>query len=343
MLKVAFLGDMMLANGVGRAIEKHGPEYVWGDTLRVLKKADLRISNLECPVSDKGSPWSGQKKMFLFRAPPSAIGALSAGGVDCVSLANNHTLDYGREALLDTMKRLDGAGIAHAGAGKDIDEATRPALLEARGAKISFVAAGDNMPAWEAFGEKAGVNHITLSRYSMLRQWAGALFSWGRVREKIGRTLLQSRARSDIAVFSAHLGPNWIKSPDWTVVRFAKEAMAQGADIFHGHSAHIFQGIRFWGGKPILHDTGDFIDDYPDYAGMDNDLSFIFIVEIDETEKKAKRLILTPIKIARCQAKLARGADAEKTCKKMQSLCAAMGTESVTDEGVLKIRIPQPG
>src|SRR3990172_6489520 len=127
---LAFIGDVMLGRLVSREIErKQPPESFWGDTLSVLKRADAVFANLECAVTPCKQKWNRTRKVFHFGAAPEAIEVLKAGNVRYVSLANNHILDFQEQGLFDTLKYLEQAGIHSAGAGRNLEEAMRPALI----------------------------------------------------------------------------------------------------------------------------------------------------------------------------------------------------------------------
>ena len=120
-MKLGLAGDTMLGRKVAEAIDQRGAAAVVADdVVAVAHEADLLVLNLECCISDRGERWPDPGKPFFFRAPPAATEVLTRLGVDCVTLANNHALDYGVEALLDTLAHLRGAGIAHVGAGPDV-------------------------------------------------------------------------------------------------------------------------------------------------------------------------------------------------------------------------------
>ena len=347
MLRIALMGDTMLGRLMNEAAGVSGPAHLWGNTLGVLRSADLRILNLECVISDKGEPWSKTEKVFHFRALPWAMEALKAASIDYVSLANNHSLDYNEDAMLDMLRRLDEAGIKHAGAGRNAEEASIPAILEARGLKIALVSATDNVPEWEAKKDSPGVNFIPswptkdnvpygrrlagTRRLPLLGRLGGAAmteaFTWPEMARRAKRLVSEARG-SDLVIFSAHFGPNMVSRPSALFRRFARFVMDAGADVYHGHSAHIFQGIELRRGKPILYDTGDFVDDYEVDPVLRNDWSFIFLLDIDEKEKKAKKITLVPIYISGCQVNLAPEPLSGLICGKMAGLCAEMGTKT---------------
>ena len=136
-IRIALGGDAMLGRGVAAQLATTGPDgLVSGEVRDYLSGADLAVLNLECCISERGRPWEGAGKRFHFRAPPAAAAALAGLGVSCVTLANNHALDFGYAALSDTCERLAQAGIAAAGAGADVTQARAPALVEAGGLRV---------------------------------------------------------------------------------------------------------------------------------------------------------------------------------------------------------------
>jgi poly-gamma-glutamate synthesis protein (capsule biosynthesis protein) len=347
-MRIALLGDLMLGRGVSDAIAEHGPAYVWGDTLPLLESADLRIANLECPISERGRP---QRKWFTFRASLAAAHALVAGGIDCVSLANNHALDYGDEALADTLRALDEANVAHVGAGMDLDEALRPALLERSGLRVAVAALTDNMPSWAAGAGRPGVHHVPLwsmpERVHSLRRKpvlgplldaASELLAglrWRRILAQLRRTLALTHA-ADFVVLSCHAGPNFCDRPRPAFRRFSRAALRSGAHVVHGHSAHIVQGIERVAGRPALYDTGDFVDDYR-VRPERNDRSFLFLLDVDAATRRSTRVTAVPVTIARCQVTLAPEPLAGEICERMARLCAALGTETAREGSRLTV------
>jgi poly-gamma-glutamate capsule biosynthesis protein CapA/YwtB (metallophosphatase superfamily) len=139
---VALAGDTMLGRKVAEVLGHAPPAaLVAAEVIELTQAADLVVLNLECCISERGQRWPAVGKPFFFRAPPAAVGLLHLLGVDCVTLANNHALDYGPEALLATLEHLAKAGIAAVGAGADLARAPRPVVLdsgELRAAVVGF-------------------------------------------------------------------------------------------------------------------------------------------------------------------------------------------------------------
>ena len=309
MTTLALTGDVMLGRGVNETLRTARPEEPWGDVLPLLDSADLRIINLECAITEHKQPWSLTPKVFHFRADPVATEVLRAARVDACSLANNHTLDFEERGLLDTLRHLEEAGIPYAGVGRDAEEAARPALLEGGVALVAFT---DNEPPFAAGPDRPGTNYLPVSlEPEVLRRVEAAV---GAAREAGARTI----------VFSNHWGPNMVQRPREIFRRFARAAVDRGVDLYYGHSAHVFQGVEIYNGKPILYDTGDFIDDYAVDPSLRNDRSFLFRVSVEGGD--LERLELYPVVLPYARVELARGAEREAIMDRMVDLSAEMGT-----------------
>jgi poly-gamma-glutamate synthesis protein (capsule biosynthesis protein) len=324
---LAIAGDVMLGRLVNASIDRRGFAYPWGDVLPARERADLFLVNLECALTDSFTPWrDGAGKTFYFGAAPSVVETLKAGHVDFVSMANNHAGDFGAEGLVDTLRVLDAAGIAHAGAGLSSRDASAPTYLTADGLRVGVIACADHPAAWAATETSAGVNYVRV--VSSDDSFAG-------VREVIAR----ARANADLVVFSIHWGPNMRERPTRAFRTFAKQVVDAGVDVFWGHSAHIVQGIEFWHGGVILYDTGDFIDDYAVDGGLRNDLSALFFVRV-ATAAGIQSVELLPVRIDDMQVCIAGGADRAWFVKRVAKRCAEVGTEvhAMGADGMLQVR-----
>lgn len=321
-ITMVFTGDVMLGRLVNQTIRIKGFEYPWGDTLPIMKGANLSLINLECVIAKDGKPWDKTPKVFFFRADPTAINVLKVAGIDYVTLANNHTLDFQETALLETLERLDRNNIAHAGAGMDINEASRPALLEAKGIKVGVVAFTNNEPDFSATESRPGTNYTPITTDDKI---------FNRVKSAIASA---RDTGANIVVFSIHWGPNMRQFPPDYFKEFAHAVMDAGADIFHGHSAHIFQGIEIYKGKPIMYDTGDFIDDY--YVGPEkNDQQLLYL--ITTSSSGVERFELIPVLISECQVNQATGEIFDEIFERIKMLSNAMGTEVFKKDNRLEI------
>ncbi len=312
-MKLLFVGDLMLGRLVNEILGRRGPVYVWGDTLAVFKSADARFCNLECVVSDHGQPWSQTPKYFHFRTDAKNIGVLKAAGIDSVSLANNHTLDFEYEAAFEMFDILDREGINRGGAGRDYNDASRPVFMKVKDMVVAFIAFTDNETAWAAYGSHPGVFFVPVDTDDMRAR-------------KLFELVKETKKKADILIVSAHWGPNWGYRPLPKHIPFAHALIDSGADIIFGHSCHVFQGIEIYGGRPIIYSAGDFVDDYAVDEVERNDESFIFIVETEG--RLIKRLILHPTVIKRFQATIADEPRASKIAAKMETLCKEFNTRT---------------
>jgi poly-gamma-glutamate capsule biosynthesis protein CapA/YwtB (metallophosphatase superfamily) len=325
MTTLALMGDVMLGRKVAEVLNHTmRPEEPWGDVMPLLDAADLRIINLECAITDNEQPWTRTAKVFHFRAKPSAIETLRTARIDACSLANNHTLDFEEQGLLDTLEHLDAAGIRHAGAGPNREEAADPAILTVPADhthRVALLAFTDNEPSFAAGTDRPGTNYLPVSlRPGVLR--------------RVERAVAAARGMGvDTVIFSNHWGPNMVQRPKKIFRRFAHAVIDRGVDIYYGHSAHVFQGVEIYRGKPIIYDTGDFIDDYAVNPELRNDWSFLFQVSV--VEGRFERLDLTPVKLSYARVDLATGGERETILNRMEGLSAEMGTVFTRREGAL--------
>lgn len=321
---LALAGDVMLGRGVAAEIGHRSPASFWGDLRPLLLGADLVLANLECAITTHAAPWRRTPKVFHFRAPPAAVEVLKTGGVGVVSLANNHVLDFEEEGLADTIRYLDTAGIPHAGAGENLKAASKPAIVEVAGLKVGVVAFTDNEPGWAAGVERPGTNYLAMGRDT-------------HALETVEQGLASARDRgADFVILSLHWGPNMVLRPPASFREFAAAALDLGADLIHGHSAHVFQGVEIRRGRPILYDTGDVLDDYAVDPVLRNDRSFIFLADVDIGGVRGLRM--APVRLRYAVVNLAKGRDAKEACARMQELSAEMDTRLVRVDSELEWR-----
>jgi poly-gamma-glutamate synthesis protein (capsule biosynthesis protein) len=319
-LSLVFLGDLMLGRGVSRALPQRGPAWFWGDTLPLLRAADAVIANLESPITtaEARAFW----KFFHFRARPDAVEILTAGGVRCVSLANNHAMDYGPAGLADTLAALGRAGIAHAGAGPDLAAASAPALFDVARDRIGFIAATDRMPEFAAGPHAPGTHAIAIGGAADAAALAPAL---QRVRAA-GATLI---------VLALHWGPNMRSSQPDRYRAFARAAIEAGVDIVHGHSAHLTHGVERHGAGLILHDTGNFIDDYIKFPFLPDDWSFVF--QVSRGSDGRLDLALVPVRLHPSPLRVMTGPQSAKRRRRMIEASARLGSRLDDRDGTLHL------
>ncbi len=309
---IALAGDAMLGRGVAAQLATSGPDRLVSGELRdCLSAADLAVLNLECCISERGRPWETAGKRFHFRAPPAAAAALAGLGVSCVTLANNHALDFGYAALSDTCERLREAGVAVAGAGADADHARAPALMEAGGLRVAVLSVTDQAPAWAAAPGRPGI---------ACADFGGGIPHW------LTGEVAALAAAGAVVLVMPHWGPNLASSPLPYLRSAARALLGAGATLVAGHSAHVFHGVS----SRVLYDLGDFIDDYPVDPALRNDLSLLFLVTL--AAAGPVRVEAVPLKLEYARTGIATGADRDWIRGRLAAACTPFGTE-VADSG----------
>jgi hypothetical protein len=242
-LTVAAGGDVLGDRGVGIFMDKNGGEPVFAQVKPLFEWAQLAFVNLEGPISDKGAraTW----KEYTFRARPALLDALVSGGVDVVSLANNHSMDYGAKALLDTITRLDEAGVRYAGAGADAAAASAPALIKTPAGTVAFIAVTDIIPGgFAATSDSPGVNVTTPDRKKLLAAVAAA------------------DKKADFVIVSLHWGTEYAPRAGQDQQKLAHQLVDSGADLILGHHPHVIEGLELYRDRLIAYSLGDFVWDH---------------------------------------------------------------------------------
>jgi poly-gamma-glutamate synthesis protein (capsule biosynthesis protein) len=316
-VKLALAGDTMLGRGVAERLVTAPPESLFSsEVVAVLREADLRVLNLECCISERGAPAPG--RVFHFRAPPVAVEALTHLGVDCVTLANNHALDFGTDALLDTLAYLDAAGIRCVGAGSDLVRARAPVVLEAQGLRLAVIGLTDHPAGYAAAPERPGVAFGDL-QYEGVPEW-------------LTDSIARASADADAVLVTPHWGPNMTEEPLRYIRRAARTLLDAGTDLVAGHSAHVFHGVA----PRVLYDLGDFVDDYRVDRKLRNDLGLLFLVDLATTG----RVEAIPLELQYAHTRLARGEEAAWVRRRFRAACAALGTEVAEEDGRLVVSWP---
>ncbi len=307
---IGFMGDVMIGRTVNEKIEQTSYAYPWGNIRSLLHSNDFNIINLETTLTTSTTK---VPKVFNFKANPDKVQTLLAGSIHVANVANNHILDFSLEGMFETLATLDQAGIKHVGAGKNEYEARTPVILEKKGIRIGILGYTDNEPTWAAEPDKPGTNYIKVGDLTTIKEDI----------QKLKRYV-------DIIIVSIHWGPNFREKPNPYFRDFAHKIIESGADIIHGHSAHILQGIEVYKEKLIMYDTGDFIDDYAVHSFLPNNQSCLFLVCV--SKEGVHRLQLVPVVIKNMQVNKAYARDYHTIIERVKKLSQELGTQ-VTDTG----------
>lgn len=240
-ISLLFGGDVLLSDHVLQAYRKAGGiDGVLDERYRVqIRQADFFMVNEEFPFSSRGA---AADKKYTFRLAPEWVTVLQEMGIDGVSLANNHTLDFGREALLDTCEVLDRAGILHTGAGADLAAAKEAVIFEKDGLRVGVIGTTRVIPeaGWAAGNSHPGV----LSTYDPAVVLA---------------EIESLKEHCDVVVAMVHWGIERDERPQEYQRVLGKKYIDAGADLVVGSHPHVLQGIEFYNGKPIVYSLGNFV------------------------------------------------------------------------------------
>jgi poly-gamma-glutamate capsule biosynthesis protein CapA/YwtB (metallophosphatase superfamily) len=254
LVQLAAVGDIMLDRALGTKISAGDIDYPFANIALPLQQADLTIGNVESALGNIGTP---ADKAYPFRAPVDAALSLAHAGFDIVSLANNHAMDYGPDALLQAITLLKAAGVTPVGAGENVAAAHTPYITERNGLRLAFLSyvnvpveyLGFDTQTWTATADTPGL------------AWATP--------EQIMMDVTAVSSQVDHVIVLLHSAYEYVESPSPPQMAAARAAIDAGAVLVIGHHAHILQGIEFYRDGVIIYGTGNFafeIDGEPETA-----------------------------------------------------------------------------
>lgn len=305
-ISIALGGDILMDSYFADYINKHGVDYSWTDISSIMSAADIAIVNLETSVSTRGS--TKKREGYGFRSAPFTLEGLVNAGIDFVSAANNHILDYGENAFFDTMDYLDDYGISYAGIGSNIEEAEGVTIIEKNGLKIGFISYTSIIPwnNWRADDNSPGVAPLHDKDIKRALE-----------------NIRDSNDKCDVLILILHWGVEYESTPLDSQVELAHQMIDAGADIIVGHHPHVLQGIEFYNKKPIFYSIGNFI-----FLKMNENAGKTCIFQVEVNKDGFVSGQLYPIHINRCKANLLTDEDdmKQEILNKMITLSKQFGT-----------------
>jgi poly-gamma-glutamate synthesis protein (capsule biosynthesis protein) len=238
-------GDVSLDPSFVPTFKANGYAWAWTGLNGLFKRDDLTVVNLECAVSNLGTP---VPKTFNFRGDVAALPAMRAAGVEVANMANNHSYDFGPRALLDTRKNLGTNDIAAVGAGKDADQALAPAMFTIKGwrlAVLGFDKVVDPFP--EAV---AGPHHPGTAAGHDQGAMVGAVEA--------------AAAQADLVIVDIHWGVELDTQPRADDVALGHQLVDAGADVVFGGHSHRLQPLEMYRGRPIFYSLANFV--WPNFS-----------------------------------------------------------------------------
>jgi len=251
-------GKVAFQDGTVLEVIPHNPESVFEDVAPIFRNTDVVFCNLESALADRGAAQKDRIAAFMSR--PEYVTLLKDAKVDVVSFANNHSMDFGPEALLQTLSILDQNGIAHAGAGANIVEARKPAFVTKKGMTLAFLAYATNINTPRGFSaapEKPGLAPIRLAPYFLPPHVTKEDLT------AMELDIKKAKKDADFVIVSCHWGMSqggtFSVAPHQSGI--GRAAIKAGAELVLGHHQHAYQGVELYRGKMICHGLGNFIFD----------------------------------------------------------------------------------
>lgn len=306
-----FTGDVLLSDYVLNNYKNNGIDGVLSpELLGEMQDANITVINNEFPFSTRGS--QAPDKQFTFRVDPKYVSLLTDMGVDIAGLANNHVLDYGADALLDTFDALERAGIDYIGAGNDTSRAEALITKKAGGKTFGFLAASRVIPvvSWDIRNASPGV----FTTYDPARLIAA---------------IERAKDSCDYLTIFVHWGIERDEYPQDYQVAMAKQYIDAGADLVIGSHPHVLQGLAYYNGKPICYSLGNFIfnQSIPQTAAVK--------VTIDGEKEPVIRLIAATAENARTIA--CEGSQKSNIYDHLEQISTGI---SIDDDGILSQATP---
>lgn len=303
-ITITAAGDIMLAGISANNLRKQGYDNAFAAVRNELARGDLAVANLEFPLATEGKEFSGKK--FRFRGSPDIADSLSLAGIRAVTLANNHILDFGAEALLETLQHLDRKGIARFGAGATAGEARRPAIITLKGKKVALLGYSLTLPSefWAA-GSRPGT--------ALLQA------------EAARRDIAEARRVADHVMVFVHWGQEGTGKLRDYQPKFGRILIDAGADAVIGHHPHVLQGIERYKNGIICYSLGNFA------FATSSRSSGGAMVHLTFGENGNRQLEIVPLDLATgrrlVQPRPAEGPAAQAILKPLANLSRQLGTK----------------
>lgn len=272
---IAIAGDTMLGDAGRKVLAKRGFDYPFSKVTGLIADADFAIVNAEAPITSYRKKIEFWKK-YVYRSNPRALSAFVNAGIDAVTLANNHVLDYRYAGFSDFLRRLKKAGMHYFGGGSDEASARRPLVLDFQTVRVALLNYMDNYGPY--YGVYAFFAEDDRGGIAMLTE------------QNLARDIASAREDADVVVAIIHAGDNY-KPVTRVQERYARYAIDAGADVVIGHHPHIYQEAELYRGKPILYSLGNFVFNTPGKDWFRYGIVARLIVE----GKKLSRIELVPI------------------------------------------------
>lgn len=279
------VGDILLDRGVRKEM-KGDYDHPYKKVKNILNEADITIGNLECPITYGGTP-ALKRPIIIFKADPENSEAVKEAGFDILNLANNHTMDYGTEGIVNTINTLKKTNINFIGAGSNYEDARKPLYAQAKNCKIGFLGYSVFPPeGYITFSDRPDVAKIDI--------------------KSLKDEIKSAKSKCDFLVISIHWGKEYGFYRSDMQKKLAYAIIDSGGDLIIGHHPHVLQGIEGYKDGIIFYSLGNFVFDRQIQNGTDETI----IVNFKIKNKMLDRIEIIPAKIRNCQPERVYGEEA---------------------------------
>jgi len=309
LVSIAAVGDIMLGHHTIHYIQTYGVDYPFDSTRQALRQSDIAFGNLEAPFTRTGTKF---EKTFNFKVPPEYVTGITRSGIDIVTLANNHILDYGIEGLKNTLTVLDSVGLAYCGAGLNLEQARKPAIIERNGLRVAFLGYSLTFPEefW-ATKSRGGTNYPTEASMRASIQHCDSI--------------------ADFIVVTFHWGAEGKNFPKDYQKQYARLAIDLGADLVLGHHPHVLQGLEVYKNRLIAYSLGNFT--FSSYSRRATESMILKVYLVEEGLFFAK---IIPLSVdnyeTEFQPRIVTGARARAVIKNLQTYSEPLNPRQIIDD-----------
>ena len=312
-------GDLILSRDFPGRLLEEGPRWVFGSMAEETRKADSFLVNLECVISQRGdfAQKIREKRPFHFRSPQFVVDIFQEAGVSILCTANNHSMDFGADALADQIELFELMNLAYVGSGNTKEAARQWALHRCGDVDVAVIAFDTTAP-WAAAEPQKGGNFFLPCTSDSMRQ--------------LQPIIDEAKKSAHVVIVTVHWGSNWSEKPSKKIIDFAHSMIDGGVDAILGHSAHVLHGVEQYRNRPIVYDMGTLISDRVTQTPIRDSALF----ELTMDTRGIHQLTIHPIYLSKCRARSARNSRS-RINERLRSLSADLGTTLVEENGKLTL------
>ena len=352
------IGELMIMAVGDVHVNRSDPPSIFAHVASVLRQGDIVIGNLEGALRDRGAPILGKIEVGSrhLGSKPDNVRALESAGFNAMVLANNHNMDYGPEGLLQTIETLDAKNIAHAGGGRNLDEAHRPAIMERNGTRVAILSYTSIFPpaGFAAELDKPGLSTIKVQTSYQAPENGQYQPGFPPLvtttpdpveEERMIEDVRQAKQQADLVLVAFHWGVSWGLN---RVVGYQKElgraAIDAGADLIMGAHPHSLMAMEVYKGKLICYCMGNFVMDGLDTSHHAHFGADTLILKCHVQNKQIKKCSFIPVHISdKWEPHILPREEADRVMKDVETKSADFGTLFKVEDGEVVISGMKPG